>query len=56
MRTYEFKAYGANWELIAKDFIAAEDRQEAELKEEMLADSLRDIGYEVKGTSLVRVR
>ena len=56
MRVYEFKAYGRNWELIAKTFIHANDHQAAELEEEMLADGLRDIGHYVRGTSLERVR
>ena len=56
MKTYQFKIYGTNWGIIAQGFLSAEDYQAAELEEERIADSYRDIGYDVKGSSLERVR
>lgn len=56
MEIYELKAYAEGWKLVSQCFITAQNRQDAELQEEMLADSLLDIGYNVVGTSLERVR
>lgn len=56
MRVYKIRVYGADWRKIREEFIKAEDRQQAELKEEMIADECINNGCQVNGTSLERVR
>ena len=56
MRTYRIRVFDMNWRTIREEYIKAEDLQAAELAEERIADECRDGGFEVRGTSLQRIR